>query len=649
MYILGLQVGHDATAVLLRDGEIVAAIGEERLTRVKFAWGYPSRAISKCLRMAGIGPADIDAVAVSESWFPSQFAKDPQDRAANMVLVADLHRRGVDPREALDLDAYREEAGFVNAEVGLVDHHLAHAASAYFTSGWDRGLAITVDATDGAVCASVNVAENNEITRLAQTIDRYSPGYFYIFITEHLGFRRNRHEGKIVGLASYGDPSVLYDDFKACLDLNEDRTEFRYGFDPKTTAVEPWQDSSIVVPKALLQRIENESRERVAAAGQKVLEDVVTEHVRAMIERTGETKVLLAGGVFANVKLNQRIIETPQATDIFIHPNMGDAGTALGAAFMAWRDRAETAGARFGPFQLDNVYFGPSYSVDGASDLIATSYPDARHVDDVEAEIAQLLAEGKVVGRFTGPMEYGPRALGNRSILAAPTDQTINDWLNERLQRTEFMPFAPSVIDHRAAGVFHNYDQSAYAARFMTITYDVAEGKDIPAVVLIDETARPQVVKQNQNPSYYRIIEEFEKLTGLPCILNTSFNLHEEPIVCTALDAIAAFEMGSVDVLAIDNWLIEFAAGQGTCPHRGIKYAQETSRSGEIVLDIARADLPASIVRQLPLADQASPVFPVNQDTRTFGAFFGHAAPLEPESRAGQELPIEIHYVYIWQ
>jgi len=282
-------------------------------------------------------------------------------------------------------------------------------------------------------------------------------------------------------------------------------------------------------------------------------------YVKEAVDNTGLTDIVMAGGVFGNVKLNQRIAQIPKVTSLFIHPDMGDGGTALGAAFIEWEKELSKRGKSFLGKRLNNVYFGPEYTDKNIEDALKKySLPYEFH-KDIECRIARLISEKKIIGRFNGRLEYGPRALGNRSIIAEPTDKTINDWLNKRLRRTEFMPFAPSVLDRAAPSLYKDYSKAAYAAEFMTITFDVEPHaqKMAPAVCHIDNTARPQVVTKEQNPSYYKIIEEFEKITGIPIIVNTSFNMHEEPIVCTPEDAIRAFLDGSVDYLALGNYLIK--------------------------------------------------------------------------------------------
>jgi carbamoyltransferase len=276
------------------------------------------------------------------------------------------------------------------------------------------------------------------------------------------------------------------------------------------------------------------------------------------MEKTGCGNLALAGGVFANVKLNQRIHQLDGVRSLFIHPGMGDEGLAVGAALAVNAALGKDAGSQIGSSRLADVYFGPGSDDREIKRAAEKEKLDAEPMQEIEPRIAALLAQGFVVARFNGRMEYGPRALGNRSILYQATDPTVNDWLNRRLQRTEFMPFAPVTLEEFADQCYVNLDGARDAARFMTITFDCTDWmkKHCPAVVHVDGTARPQIIDKQANPSYHRIVEEYRTLTGLPTLINTSFNMHEEPIVCTPADALRAFLEWHLDYLAMGNYLL---------------------------------------------------------------------------------------------
>jgi carbamoyltransferase len=297
-------------------------------------------------------------------------------------------------------------------------------------------------------------------------------------------------------------------------------------------------------------------REDLAASVQNLSEDITVRFVSHWVEQTGLRNVAVAGGVFANVRINQFVYEIDGVDSIFVYPAMSDEGIPAGAALARWWDGDEKTTA--GPERaLDDVYLGPSYSEEEIIAALDEKQIEYSRPNDIEMEVAEFLKEGKVVARFAGRMEYGPRSLGNRSILYRPDDPSVNDWLNERLSRTEFMPFAPATMMEDAERYYIGVEGAKDTARFMTITLDCSDDMKrlCPGVVHIDGTARPQLVTESDNPSYYRIIREFKRLTGLPAIVNTSFNLHEEPIVCTPHDAVRAFVIGHLDVLAIGPFI----------------------------------------------------------------------------------------------
>jgi len=291
----------------------------------------------------------------------------------------------------------------------------------------------------------------------------------------------------------------------------------------------------------------------VAAAYQRVLEEVATAYVSQYVRKTGLRNLVLSGGVVANVKLNQRLRDIDGIDGIFVHPNMGDGGCGTGAAMLEFAGKPEMAK------RLDHVYLGPEFSSAQIVEALNRAQLPFTHYRPIEPKVAALLAAGKVVARFDGRMEYGPRALGHRSILYHAKEPAVNQWLNQRLGRTEFMPFAPATLYEHRARCYHRIEGADYAAQFMTITFDCTDEmkRDCPAAVHVDGTARPQLVAAESSPGFHRILTEYYKLTGVPSVINTSFNMHEEPIVCTPDDAIRAFLQGNLDYLAIGEFLVE--------------------------------------------------------------------------------------------
>jgi len=559
MVILGISPpAHESAAGIVVDGKLVAAAAEERFTRVKNQGGLPERAIETVMEMAGVTPRDVDAVAVA--WLPGRselalnvknyvrnlpFAVAVNSSLANKAAHVGNYTRNVfrDPnwRSAGTLEKTivkpLERMG-LGGRVRHVDHQAAHVAGAYFASGFDRALGVSLDGYGSGAAGSFYLCEGGRM-RLLQTIPYpHSLGTFYRRVTQALGFKPNRHEGKIVGLAAYGDPEVLGPRVRGGFDLSRD-DYFRM-----KAPQDPYESRRIA---------EQHSREDVAAAYQRVLEEVATRYVGLYLRKHGLTRVVAAGGVFANVKMNQRVMELPEVEEIFVYPAMSDGGVGVGAA--TWL-AAQDGSLR--PERLEHVYLGPGFGEREIEAALRESGLPFRRSEQVEREIAEQVAGGKVVARFDGRMEFGPRALGNRSILYAATDPTVNDWLNKRLKRTEFMPFAPMALAHRAGDLFEGIERGRMAAEFMTVTFDCTPRmKQIaPAAVHVDGTARPQLVTERNNPSAFRVLTEYERLTGSPTVINTSFNMHEEPIVCTPADAVRAFVDGKLDVLAAGPFLV---------------------------------------------------------------------------------------------
>ncbi|MFW6184909.1 MAG: carbamoyltransferase C-terminal domain-containing protein, partial [Chloroflexota bacterium] len=465
-----------------------------------------------------------------------------------------------------------EEEFGITAPVHYFHHHYCHATGAYFTSGFDRALVVTVDGGGDRSSSHVYHAVDGKLTLLS-TVDSYdSLGNYYAYITAICGYKAKKHEGKITGLAAHGEPRY-YDDLAKLIQYRDGR----------------FVNTGRVLFNQALSKIReflppDWKKEDLAASIQRLAEDHCRSYVRYWLEATGETNVSLSGGVFANVRINQEINELPQVENVLVHPGMGDEGLGVGAAMAVWGEKAMANGSH--PFTnqpvLRDVYFGPDYSEEEMLAALKESGLEYERVDNIEAAIARLLVEGYVVARFDGPMEYGPRALGSRSILYHPTDAAVNDWLNKRLVRTEFMPFAPATLFEEADRCYENMRGGVETARFMTITFNCTPWmrEHCPAVVHIDGTARPQLVREEENPSYYGIIREFYELTGLPSIINTSFNMHGEPIVCSPEDAIRSFTNGHLDYLAMGPFLIPNPTGidRQLTPCKTLKPVAQTTR-----------------------------------------------------------------------
>ncbi|MCK6527619.1 carbamoyltransferase [Myxococcota bacterium] len=557
MIILGIADNHDSGAALIRDGRMVAAVGQERIDRRKNSSAFPWGAIDEVLRIAGIRPEEVDRIACASHFTPAtalrrfrglhQRAKEGAGQfsyALNAYIAYQVALRETG-LYVVESDLSREllaaslrERGF-RGEVRMVEHHECHAYSAYRSQPHDDALAITVDAMGDGTSVTVSAGEGGDLRLRYRQSGFSSINTYYSRVTEYLGFKAVRHEGKITGLAAYAEPPEEL--------LAHFREQMRFvgpGFN-RTNYLrrQSRQDRFFSV-------LGRYSREQVAAALQRNLEEQVCALVAWWVHETGRPHLALAGGTFANVKLNQRILALPGVGDLFVYPNMGDGGLAAGAAL---------AVSDVGPERLGDVYLGADHTERECEEALRAAGLAFERPGDLPARIAELLVGRRVVARHAGRMEWGPRALGNRTILYRPDDPSINDWLNKRLRRTEFMPFAPVTLwEHRGA-CYRDLAGGEDAARFMTVCFDCTDEMKrlAPGVVHIDGTARPQLLRREDNPEYHRIVEEFHARTGIPAVINTSFNMHEEPIVRTPSDAVRAFIDGALDHLALGPFLVE--------------------------------------------------------------------------------------------
>ena len=572
--ILGLASSHDASACVFVDGGLAAAVSQERVTRRKNdGFRLPLEAMAHALAAARVDRADIDGVALMHSFFPEKFfrreslAKEVEARLVRarrrlqgeerQLSVNDLLKRVA--RRGENITPYFRRAPFL-AELGLRpdarvrfhDHHATHAMAAAWYSGFGDCAVLTIDGVGELnIFHTASTWSGGRLQRLRYSDSLgASPGEYYEAITAAMGFIPLRHEGKVLGLAAHGDPGKLYAEFAKALRANAARDGFDSDFTGRADAYAAREAYLAALVRA-------HAREDVAAAAQAVFEDATVEVARALVARTGKRALAVNGGVFANVKLNQRLAALPELERLFVFPAMSDTGNSVGAALLFLQESS----SRSAPETLRSVYWGSEWSEDACASALAAAGFEARRFEEdaLVAHAADAIHAGRVVGWFQGRMEFGPRALGNRSMLARPTDAEINRTLNARLARTEFMPFAPSVLEEHAAGIFDNVGKSADCLRFMTITCNVKpewRGR-IPAVVHVDGTARPQTVSRATNPLYWELIEAYRLRSGIPLLLNTSFNVHEEPIVCFPENAVQALAEDRIDCLALGPFWAE--------------------------------------------------------------------------------------------
>lgn len=571
-------VGHDTGVALVgRDGRIIAAMSEERMSRVKMDGGFPFRALEMVMRIAGVRPQDLDAVAVpflnradqaaegarlllASASQPALLAGQYRTRSGHDAFqdgmraigaygyVDDFKRRVQAVREhdarptVTDWRGFLAASGLADVPLVQMDHHLAHAAGAYWMSGWNEALVITCDGVGALKSSIVAVGRGTSLEMIGRTFYPNSPGEFWEAVTVICGFHHMKHGGKITGLAAHGDANgAAYDVLKRAM----------------------WTDGltirTAIDPLALSKALAGMTREDIAAAAQRRLIEVVVDLVKASLAQTGVRRVALAGGVFANVRLNQAIVELDGIDEVFVCPAMGDEGLGVGAAL--W-----TAGTRYGalPQRVPHMYWGPDYAEAEMLDALSAHGLTGTRLDDgpLAEQVAERLAAGRVVAVSRGRLELGPRALGHRTILYQTGDASVNDWLNKRLDRTEFMPFAPVTLAEHADACYAGLDKCRYAAEFMTITCDCSAemARQSPAVVHVDGTARPQLIRREIDAFYYDVLKHYHVRTGIPSLINTSFNMHEEPIVCSPDDAVRAFVRGHLDCLVLGPFLIDAVA-----------------------------------------------------------------------------------------
>ncbi|MDJ0522332.1 MAG: carbamoyltransferase C-terminal domain-containing protein [Planctomycetota bacterium] len=562
--VLGIVDGlHDAGAALVADGRIIAAANEERFTRVKLQGGMPRQSVEAVLATAGMGYEDIDAIAVGGKATPTLATRvvRPLQRlyGPSLGICFDrpwhpVDRLGDLVRYRLSLTRGRSDRGLGKAEGRLakpvvrrglpsplrelplhfVDHHLAHAESAWRTSGDGRWLVVTADAHGDGRSLTVHVAEPGQPLRLIHEIGvKQSVGAFYSYVTKRLGFRPGRHEGKVLGLSARGDPAAI---------------PMRFPFH--------WTDGHLQYDGAwglkamkALRVLEGHRREDVAAWVQAGTVSVLVPAIQAWLREQDTTRLALAGGVFANVCVNGELAALPEIERLHVFPHMGDGGLAAGAALHVHDAPAQPLGtALLGPEPTDA-------ELDAAAQ--GAGLPCERS-EDPDGALVDAVAAGQPAVRYEGPMEFGPRALGHRSVLAPVDDPGITDPLNEALRREEFMPFAPLLRHEDGAGAFEHYGVAEAATRYMTValpaTPDFAER--CPAAVHVDGTARPQTVRADEDLALHALVGRLAERTGRPAVINTSFNLHEEPIVNTPDEAVRAFVQSGLPVMRMGPYVL---------------------------------------------------------------------------------------------
>ncbi len=559
MKILGINYLSESSVALIENGKVKYAISEERLNRIKNWWGNPFKAVNYVLKETNNTIKDINIFSSHgeasiygsnnekiilnkiKEIKSSKLFKKKRKSQINFLQKRFEHEKNALKRNLNNILSLKKK--FKNIEIH--DHHKSHAASAYFYSGWKTCYILTIDGWGDNYSSKLYFAQNGKLDLVSKTSSLDSLGYFYGSITKLLGFKPHRHEGKILGLAAYGDYKKAYTFVSKMISYDKTKKCFKGNFE-KGFYLSQFNNPNINFLK------KKYNREDIAAAAQRRIEEVVIEFIKDNIKK--KTKLALAGGVFSNVKINQKISELKNIKEIFVYPNMGDGGLAVGCAILSYNNRK-----KFIPQKTLSMYLGPKFSNNQILNEIKKNNLKYKRIKNPEKYLAEKLYQGFVVACFQGRMEFGPRALGNRSILVSTHDKTVNDWLNKKLKRTEFMPFAPITLKKFANKMYKNLENKKKAIKFMTVTTECTNKaiKISPAAIHIDNTARPQIIEKKDNQKIYKILNEYYKISKIPNLINTSFNVHEEPIVCNPNDAVRAYRTSKIDYLFIGDYIIE--------------------------------------------------------------------------------------------
>ena len=577
MYTLGINAAfHDSAACIVKDGILLAATEEERFTHFKHGkrpvpfstWELPFHAIDYCLKVAGIHINDVDHVAYS---FDPYLLIGEKYRGKETIEIpfeegrSYLNKDFGNPWEPLFLSSIINAPGqlrdgwphhlqqrFIGCNIGrekwhFVEHHIAHAASAFNCSPFKTAAVMTVDGRGEQATTTYNIGYGQQLDRIGQVNLPHSLGLLYEDVTTHLGFLHSSDEYKVMALASYGKPEFV-NDFREIVQIgsngqytinNQNLTE-RFG------------------PKRLRHEEFTAFHFNIAHSLQLVLEEAMLELTGWLQQKTGEENLCLAGGVALNCVANARIRDKGFFKNIWVQPASGDDGTALGAAL--WVDAQERK-SNEKTFVMDHCYCGPEYTDSEIEKQLKLWKVPYRKLENIAEETADILAQDKIIGWYQGRMEFGPRALGSRSILASPINPAMQARLNEVKDREDFRPVAPVVLQEKAHEWFNNAEYSP----FMLFIYDVKEDKadKIPSVRHTDGTARIQTINEQQHKDYYDLLKAFERKTGVPVLVNTSFNTLGKPIVCTPRDAVECFWSSPFDALIIGSFIIEKESGNG--------------------------------------------------------------------------------------
>ncbi|MEW5692848.1 MAG: carbamoyltransferase [Candidatus Hydrogenedentota bacterium] len=566
MLILGFNCNiHNSSAAIIKDGKLIAATEEERFNRIKHYGGFPKEAINYCLKEAKASINDVDEVVFY--WQPFLGLHHRAIIILKNITTAKTYFSGRSAGQAVRGGSivswwkqYTMKRDFIKRynfknRFHYIPHHLCHAASTFLISGFDEAAILSIDFAGEWSSTLYGVGEETRIKVIKEIGYPHSLGNLYGTMTQFLGFKPNSDEYKVMGLASYGEnkdnPYIEF--FKKFVRWYGDgRFELDLKMFTHHRGEAKWYSESMEEILGPARKKDDEITTRhmlIAYAAQKRTEEIILEMARYLKTKTGKKYLCLAGGVALNCVANSRVLQSGIFEDIHIHPAAHDAGASVGGAFYLYN----TIFNYPRNFILQDAYLGPSYSDIECKDAVSQSQYKWKEYNNIEEIVAKLIATGNIVGWFQGRMEWGPRALGNRSILADPRKAEMKEIINRKVKHREpFRPFAPTVLSEDMS----EYFDGVHLSPFMLLVYKVKKPDIVPAITHVDGTGRVQTINKQDNPKYYKLIEEFKKLTGVPMVLNTSFNDAEEPIVNTPSDALSCFERTDIDYLVLHNILV---------------------------------------------------------------------------------------------
>lgn len=565
MYILGLTTLGDSAASLIKNGELIASVEEERFSRVKHHSGFPYNAIQFCLDHAGITLADVEHVG--HYWKPWILRHKAMQAVRSAFVSRDMFKARADRGIAQVSDSYlgmfrhpkrlREHFGESSFKFHYLEHHQTHAASAFFVSPFDSAAILTWDGTGEDTTTLFTHGRGNKMEILKRIKLPHSLGQFYSAVTNYIGFDMFAgDEWKVMGLAAYGEPKYV-DFFREKVLTTNGSGDFRFHIDVLDHHLaKHYQFSDAIVRELGPARKPGEELTKhhwdIACSAQKALEETALHLAGEIHKMTSEENLCMAGGVAFNSVMNGRLFHETPFKRFFVQPAAGDAGCSIGAAYYVWHQML----GKPREYVMRHAYYGPGFTNEQCRATLDAAGIKYATFDDAELlpKVAKIIADGGIVGWFNGRMELGPRALGARSFLADPRRADMREILNHKVKLREwFRPLAPSMHEESADYVFGVEHHDPFMITVIGVAEDYKE--KIPAVVHVDGSARPQMVNKETNPRYWRLIDEFKKLTGVPLLLNTSFNV-QEPIVCTPENAINTFRNSNFDALVLENNLI---------------------------------------------------------------------------------------------